>query len=378
MCKDIQMNPAAAPPSPSAILAQNPSNTMPKRLDEATERAQRQAELDRFKRQIDLVKFAQGYDYKVTQRSGSYTRLRRAKGDQIIVTRESDGTFVWVNPENCQVRDNGAPKSAGYEQGTIIDFLQRERRFDLAGVRKELRQHLGSVNPSLGGPAVADASATGDLRPHPSFDRETITRRVLAALVVRDSDYLAARGIRPQTLIDERFAGTVRIRPHSGEVLFPHSDQEGYTGFERKHPRYTLFATGGRRAVWHSTIRSADKVLVVAESGIDCLSYHQLNPRPDARYMSTGGTLSSTQAELLGRAIAKLPPDGAVVAATDNDEAGRKMADQLERIAHAARPGIAVEKPFPPRGHKDWNDVLKEHEHDFIQQAKRRVRGIAR
>jgi DNA primase len=323
------------------------------------ERHSRHDELQRFKREIDLARFAEQFGYKLTERSGAYRRLRRGPGDQIIVARARDGSFVYVNPTNCATRDPSAPKPSGVDQGTIIDFLQREQRIDLSEVRRQLRAYLGQ-HPD-------DRPPLTELLP--SFDRAAVARQLESYAIADYSQYLATRGIRPQTLADDRFVGTVRSRAN-GEIAFPHHDQTGITGFERKHPRYTLFSRAGRRALWHSRLRSTDCKLVVAESAIDCLSYHQLQQDRAARYMSTGGTLSALQQELIGRAIAKLPPDGQLVIASDNDRAGRQIAAVVGSIAARVRRDVAVEQPLPPDGLKDWNDVLQHRESDFIRQAK--------
>ena len=341
-------------------------------------------ELRYFKTRIDLREFAKTVGYEATRDSGpqGYWRGRRGRGDEIIVKRKDD-VWVFVDPRAVGRKhvdstdkkpgagddlSSGQPLSTQYRskdrgregglrsQGTIIDLLQRERR-DLANlgeVRKELRRYAGSLPPCSAPPAPAQAPLT----------RAQIQADIRGARFDSSSFYLAQRGLRPETLRSFRFAWFFGVRPW-GEVIFPHSDADGFTGYERKHFNRTLFSKGGTRTLWCSRALVGDKFLIVSETAIDCLSFHQLHPRPDARYLSTAGTPSSLQWDLLARAIAKMPPGGALIPATDSDEVGRRLAAALADVAAARNPSLRVEQPLPPVG-KDWNDAVKDRERAFI------------
>ena len=71
-----------------------------------------------------------------------------------------------------------------------------------------------------------------------------------------------------------------------GTILFPHHDANGLCGFETKSWRFTGFARAGSKALWWSKATPADNRLVIAESAIDAISYHQVNPHPKTRYVS--------------------------------------------------------------------------------------------
>ena len=69
--------------------------------------------------------------------------------------------------------------------------------------------------------------------------------------------------------------------------------------------------------------------LVVSESPVDAMSYHQLHHRggagqPNTLYVATSGTVTERQVELIQRLIDKQEP-GQVVLANDNDAAGRRF-----------------------------------------------------
>jgi hypothetical protein len=302
---------------------------MPRHKKTDAERRADAEEMERFKYDIDLAAYAWKHGWRPRNwgskdqprplQPGRYQRFGEKDMQLLQVYRDRSGKYMWCDPENPAVG------------GSIIDFCRWESPHgkgmsSLGEVRKELRSQLGLVGkPTIEQtdqttPRVVAQPITADLH---TAARDRVNTEFDAALVVQDSGYLAARGLRPETLGDRRFQGSFRVRRYSGEVLFPHDDghfkEAGVCGFERKGPRGTRFADGGIRALWHSNTFIGDKTLVVTESAIDGLSHHQLFPASDARYMATGGTQKSTQGELIARALRRLPPGGRFVIATDND-----------------------------------------------------------
>jgi hypothetical protein len=180
-------------------------------------------------------------------------------------------------------------------------------------------------------------------------------------------DYLRARGLRHETLAHPRFAETWRV-DRRRNAIFVHRDEAGaITGFEVKNRDYTNFAPGGTKTAWQSAAREGDGALVVTESAIDALSYHQLR-RDDGdslRYLSTAGAPSTSQIVRLEKLLAGLPPCSTAVAAVDADEAGHKLAGRIETLARRiTHVGFRRDAPV---GGKDWNDVLQRVERDFIR-----------
>jgi hypothetical protein len=84
--------------------------------------------------------------------------------------------------------------------------------------------------------------------------------------------------------------GTVAI-DNRGNDIFPHYDGDGLTGFTIKNDNYQGFSKGGTKALWSSKPSESDLRLVITESAIDAMSYHQLfaDKNPHTRYISTGG-----------------------------------------------------------------------------------------
>jgi hypothetical protein len=313
----------------------------------------RDDELHRFKTDIPLPLYAaERYGYQRDRRESSVeSHVLRHPGtdDKIIARRDQDGHWTYFS-----IRDDR-------DHGTIVDFVQRRGGHrSLGDVRQELRQWLGTSGPV---PECAPAGARSAGRQRPS-----VADAFAAARVVPTCNYLSARGLRRETLGDPRFAGTWR-EDRRGGALFVHRDDAGeVTGFEIKSRGFTGFAAGGIKATWQSEARPTDRVLVVTESAIDALSYHQLHrDKLDdrARYLSTAGAPSRRQFERLTRVLAGLPSASTVVAAVDADDAGHKLARQLEAIARDVA-GLGFRRDVPVDG-KDWNDVLQRVERDRLR-----------
>ena len=130
-------------------------------------------------------------------------------------------------------------------------------------------------------------------------------------------------------------------------------DRKQLCGFERKSARFAGFVAGGTKTVWVSNARDDDARIVFTEAVIDAFSYHQLHHDPRTRYTSTSGAIGERQARHVARAIEGMPAGATVVAATDNDDAGEKLAARIRGLAGEK----AVVRHRAPAG-KDWNDTF--------------------
>jgi hypothetical protein len=176
-----------------------------------------------------------------------------------------------------------------------------------------------------------------------------------------DNAYLNSRGITAETISDPRFKGMIRI-DNRGNTVFPHYDKKGLSGYEIKNKHFTGFSKGGTKSVWPSRIRSSDLRLVITESAIDALSYHQLKGDKHTRYMSVGGQITKQQESVLTMAINKMAQGSHIVAAFDNDMAGNEFAKGLKQT----NLGADIRREVPDYG-KDWNDQLKRLQRDYIR-----------
>jgi Toprim-like/Protein of unknown function (DUF3991) len=296
-------------------------------------------ELESFK-QFDLRQYAASQGYAIDKRDSCRGNavMRHKNGDKIIVSRKSDGHFTYWS-----VRDDR-------DHGTIIDFIGRRAGLSLGAIRKELRAWSGL--PSNGFASVARELTVI------KKDRAAVQAQFSAMKAVTHHHYLEQeRGIPALALQYWRFDGRIRIDGRRNAV-FPHFDAGGLCGYELKNHNFTGFAPGGTKGLWLSKASQSDERLIVAESAIDALSYAVLFPDGYAQYASIGGKPSSAQVELLRMKIACMPARSEIVAAMDNDAAGRQLADMVRGSCGASLVQKLAFRQHDPIVHKDWNDEL--------------------
>lgn len=299
-------------------------------------------ELERFKTAINLTEFAASEGYLLDHRASSRNSavMRHAGGDKIVITRGADRHWVYFS-----VRDEA-------DNGSIVDFIQHRRRCSIVAVRWALRPWIGGsiVRPTLDRyvpDLVPVTRARAGVIQALTGMRPLVTHRYLEE----------ERGIPRRLLEHPRFAGRVLVDARSN-VIFPHADLDGPCGYEIKNRAFTGFGRGGVKGLWVSGVRRTDSALVIAESGIDALSYAVLHPDDHARYASFGGAMNPFQPALIRAAIERIAPGGVVRIATDSDAEGDGLAEVIKALVlKVGRGDLAVERAAPV-GAKDWNDVL--------------------
>lgn len=302
-------------------------------------------ELEGFKRNIDLHSYAESLGYRVDLRESWGLRtsrphyvMRNAQNDKVTIAQDpGDGHWVYTGRDT---RDGGS----------IIDFVKQRTAENLGLIRKRLRAWSGSTAPLK--PWTPPAT--------PWKDRDAVQLAYGRLKLAENHPYLEGeRRIPPALLASPRFAGRVRIDEH-GAAIFPHFDAGGLCGFERKGRNFTGFSAGGTKGLWESHDLPDDDGLVLAESAIDALSHAALFPAPHRRYRSVNGNPSEAQLAMIRAAVFDLPEGSAVIAATDNDDSGRKLAAVIgNAVASAGRPDIAFTVHAPAATDADWNDILK-------------------
>lgn len=220
-------------------------------------------ELEDFKREINLTEYAAGQGYVLDRKASSRNSkvMRRDDGDKVVIARGQDRHWIYFS-----VRDDA-------DNGSIVDFVQNRKGVRLGGVRQELRPWLG------GSQAVT--------RPHPdlfaweiapvSRDRAQVLLELARMKLLGFHRWLEEERHIPRTVLQSpRFAGRLKVDFRSN-AIFPHADKDGPCGYEIKNKGFTGFARGGEKGLWFSAAKSSDTALVLAESGIDALSYAALH-----------------------------------------------------------------------------------------------------
>lgn len=304
------------------------------------------AELDAFKREIDLRQFAASLGYQMDRRESwrGSTVLRRG-ADKVVVKCNRNGHYVFFS-----VRDDR-------DNGTIIDFLQGRQKVTLGAVRQILRPWIGRRDAAL--PLFPKLEPT---RP----DRMRVERAYRRMAQALRHPYLEGeRGLPAALLGSPRFRGRVRT-DRRGNAVFPHFDAAGLCGYEIKNRAFTGFAAGGEKGLWFSHTGPHDRRLVLAESAIDALSHAALFPdaQDQTRYASLGGKPNFKQPGLVQATLARLPEQSTIVAAFDADEAGRRLGEVVRAAvasvaAKTGRTDLIFQVHSPAQEGEDWNQVLQ-------------------
>jgi hypothetical protein len=172
--------------------------------------------------------------------------------------------------------------------------------------------------------------------------------------------FLMKRGVPHEVFIGPRFAGTYK-REIGGwqNTVFPYSKARlGVVAVERRNvgsggKSVKIYTEGADVGVWSSQKRATDKVAVIGESPLDCMSFAALkDPAGAARYASIR---MGFQPEDLMVTLAGLPAGAKVLVATDRDPQGEKFAEQVSAVVE--KMGMKPVRVTPAG--KDWNEDLR-------------------
>ena len=288
-----------------------------------------------FKTNINLTEYAASFGYVLDKYHSSKNSILMSKDDKIVIARNR-GNNHWIYFSVTDDKDNGS----------IIDFHQNRTSDNFGYIMHALRRWNGSprtVEPEL---------FIKDVQPSNLAAQGIIAAYYLTRPLIYSS-YLDRRGIPKDVINHPYFADRIRIDDRKN-IIFPHKNRDGICGFEIKNYQFTGFSKGGTKGLWLSRKIERAKEIIFTESAIDALSYHVLHPDMQARYASVGGAWASSTQELIKLTIEDFKGER-IRAVFDNDEAGQKMASQLEAIAKDS--GKEFINDLPEK-QKDWNDVL--------------------
>lgn len=358
-------------------------------------------ELDRFKQKVDLVEYAQKQGYKITAQSrrGDWQHLEN-DGEHIIVSRNEEKQ-VYFNPGNDR------------DKGTIIDFVKTREHKSLGEVRQHLRQYLNEypepqrayatppdtaqLNSLVEGkpkdPGAANAVGEAET------DEKRRTRLISEVLGIRreltDRSYLYSRSLTDQTIDSPAFRGRVFTTEKNGHgfrnTAFPLYNENGLASMEQKNTGFKILLELPKDGIWvsHPTQGKDTRIerLVISESAIDSMSYHQLkDDGKNTLYIATAGTVTERQTALIQRVIDKQDPRE-VVLADDRDAGGRRFNINYLNDLQPARPFREVadqetysEASRPIQWHatagKYYTNLRVEYHHENSQQGAERINTL--
>ncbi len=302
---------------------------------------ERTEEIDRFKSEINLTEYAASVGFVIDRQESSRRSIVMRNGaDKLAIARNTNMHYVYYS-----FRDEK-------DNGTIIDFIQNRHERNIGRIRKELRPWIGE-------------SGTRPSPPAPTYYQKEIepTEKNRQAILLEFSKqeeitgahrYLTAERHIPESVyLSARFKGRIYTDKYRNAV-FPHYDDDGLCGFEKKNKGYTGFTQGGTKTVWISNCFKSDERLVIVESGIEALSHYAIYKDEKTRYASMSGSWSEDALKLIISIHKNF--EGETVLAFNNDAPGLELIEKFKgAIGEESK---AVRTELPETDGFDWNNQL--------------------
>ena len=271
--------------------------------------------------------------------------------------RDPDDKHQWIHPggvasgrislKGSKWYDHAAERGAGGAIDLVMHLHEFTQPKDAIGW---LRANFGGDATESAYRAAADRKAKAEVEDAPAYtlppesrqDRESVhkwlttTRRIATDL----ADRLMASG----RLYATRSKGWVNaVFPFAGRLGAEIKGTQGDFGGNDA-------GSSPRRDGWIWKTGKNPSRLVVAESPIDALAYHQLHPDADSVLVSTAGAKRSAPPWLEAKRRKNYPNIQAVVA-YDNDETGRAASGYMAQ-------SIRGRVHLPDTDGADWSDML--------------------
>lgn len=237
-------------------------------------------ELEDFKAQADLREVAAWLGFQEDRKASdrNHTVMRDPSGRKLVVGINAD-TGHWCYSDN----------QGGH--GTAIDLVQQVKGGTLGEVRRHLRPFIGAPERR---PEIDRAAYEPKPKPRPTKGKALQAKAEWeTANVTGRSVFLEkSRGLAAITLADPRFAGTFRVDErqnavfpywHGGDIVAVERRNRPPQGSDKSFKGYTAGAVPG---VWVSQAKPDDRRLVVVESPIDAMSFHQMHGDGKTRYVA--------------------------------------------------------------------------------------------
>ena len=290
-------------------------------------RAKMDAELERFKTEINLVDYLQDLGYELDKsKSSRKSAVLKSGGEVLIVSRNSNGHYVYFNAQDNK------------DSGTIIDFIQKRTGKNLGQVRKDLRAYLNGYNPS----EHLTPTNQSDIRE--MYQKAEYFTNAWKNLENLDNDeiwgyFKDIRNIKRKTIKNNEFIK----KDKDGNLYFAVQTENGITGIYKtdNEMKQKLFVKGSIKGIWANKKLSKDiKRIIVTETPIDSLSIQELNRIGAVKYnenetlhIATFGRMGEDAKKTLEK-VFRMLPEAKIVIATDNDTAGEEIASEVLKIAN--------------------------------------------
>ena len=322
-----------------------------------------------YKQDIDLVQFLESEGFAKDRRKSTrrWPVLENAEGRKLIVGHnQNTHEYFYFNPEDSR------------DKGTIVDYVVGKLHTDTSTKEgwQQVHEYIGRYTGDLSHVLNNGSANTVESQPAKEATRSKAMSHFFRLDPFTNTDYLMeTRGLTVDTLGHRAFIGKIFnktfVSNKTGETVintvFPMESEQGTTAILLKNNSPTGLVNGhtwGERleSIWVSNMPKdhQPKEMLICESPIDALSYHQLYPprEPyDRLYVATGGQPSSLQPLTVQRLINRVKPEQ-VILAHDNDNSGIRF-----NISWAGRlqlPGQTTEQAdqkFSINHHKNSNTL---------------------
>ena len=292
-------------------------------------------ELEHFKSNINLVEFASVHAFTELdkRRSSKACTVLRNGNVKIGVSRDKDNHWIFYNFE----KENG---------GSIVDFVMEMNSCNLGVARRYLRSYVGK---SITSPIVEYFKNPQSS----SFDTRKVSIEFAKLLDIETNNrFLLSRKILNVTISHERFSSSI-FTDKNNNAVFPHKNENGITGLEKRNTNFWGFSEGGQRSLWFSRSQPEDNKLIFFESGLDALSYFQIKDDGKSQYFSIGGQISDSQILLIGKVLEK-NHGKKILLGFDNDKGGHNFVRKIQETFLNTNFQIDI----PLKEGQDWNDCL--------------------
>ena len=305
-----------------------------------------------FRNEISIIELALSVGYKIRKKDGLKWPVLKDEisGDKIIIVNaQSTSNQGYFNPHDVK------------DKGTLINFVKN--RIGSIFPYQNDKSEVGNINAvlynyqNLPFPEKNIFKADVGNWALEYSEKEFHLPEGLSEL--NDSSYLHYRGIQSQIINGGFFKGkifNVKMSDYNN-IGFPYYNASGdTTGFELRNKQFKHVIEGSDRSigVWHSNIPAILEVVILTESPIDALSYHQLKGKENSLYVSFGGSVAAGQLETVKSIItaSTVSPGLRIISAVDNDEMGKIY---TQKFKEAVPPHIIEDYPRL----NDYNEDLK-------------------
>jgi hypothetical protein len=302
------------------------------------------------KEQIERAKAVPILDYLLSHEGNNFKRVGNA-----YYRRDPDHNSLEVSNNLWNWHSHGIG-------GNLIDYLIKINGYSFVDAVRELAgddiPYSRPIPPKARPPTPAASSlwSVSDRDPLQLPPQNADNKRVIA--------YLQGRGIFRPLIEDCIRRGILYESANRHNCVFVGRDDKGKAKFAALRGTTGNFkcdANGSdkRFGFCLPPNNPESKIVAVFESPIDCLSHKVIEPDFDGYRLSLGGTALAALTNFLERHS----NIKAIIAATDNDDAGEQAAAKITELA--GDKGLEAHRDYPPAG-KDWNETLSYTQREVI------------